>query len=233
MSRWLTVVACGLVWLLPGTVQAQPDKNIPAKLMSPIDFKGIDDPKTSLAEALTSFQDRFDLAFRVNERAFKTEQLMEVLRTEIANPNPILALPGGRFKDVLQAVLARVPVESGATFLVRDGYIEITTNLAARSEIWGDSFRGPFLPLIHLRGQDRLLVEYFHDVAQQGPLNVVIDPRLKDQLSGKVTIQLVNVPADTALNLLSEMGSVQTVRLRNVYYITTADRAVELRKSLP
>jgi hypothetical protein len=229
MSRLLTV-ALGVFLLGVGPAPAQPsDKWLPGKLLQPIDFSGFEDVNTRLIEAMDHLGAKFGLAFRINEKAFRAEQIAEVTRFEIANP-PIPPIPGTRLKVVLQALLERIPSTSGATYLIRDGYIEITTNEAARNEIWGEKAKGPFFPLVHTPGQDRPLQEVIDDIAVQGPLNVVVDPRVREALAIKVSVRLTNAPADTALDILSEMAGLKTVRLRNVFFITTPERAAELRK---
>src|SRR5262249_24106245 len=48
-----------------------------------IDFPGIDDPKTTLQQALAMLTDRYGLTFRVNEAAFKKEGFDDVLKTPV------------------------------------------------------------------------------------------------------------------------------------------------------
>lgn len=226
MSRWLVVGIVLFAW--PGLALAEPEKTLPEKLMAPIDFGGFDDTAMPLADGLEHLSKRYDVSFQVNEKAFRFEGVADVSKTPVADPRPVPVMPGARFKQVLQVILDRVP--SGATYLVRDGYLEITTIEAARLEIYGPDYGGPYFPLVHPRGQERPLAELFDDVANQGPVNVTIDPKVREKLNAKVTLKVVNVPADTALKILSEMAGVQTVRLRNVFYVTTPERAAELRK---
>jgi tetratricopeptide (TPR) repeat protein len=98
-----------------------------------IDWQGIDDPKTTLGEALEQLSKMNRVTFDINERAFKYEMLNDVNKTEIANPNP---LPGVKstLGTVLKRILARVPVPSGATYLIRRDVIEITTGTFASAE---------------------------------------------------------------------------------------------------
>ena len=91
-----------------------------------------------LNEALDFMAKRYGLRFQVNDRAFKYEQLMDVRRTPIAEqpiPRPAgLILPG----RVLEAVLVKVPVPSGAVFFIRpQGHIEITTKQFLLAELNG------------------------------------------------------------------------------------------------
>jgi tetratricopeptide (TPR) repeat protein len=98
-----------------------------------VKFQGFDDPKSTLVEALDQLSKRYDLAFDVNEKAFKFEMVPDVTKTEIAQPNPIPEM-NATLGTVLRKILARIPVPSGATFLIRKDVIEITTGQFAAAE---------------------------------------------------------------------------------------------------
>src|SRR5205823_4050884 len=88
-------------------------------------FKGIEDPKTTLGEALDQLSKVHDVTFDVNEKAFKFENLVDPLKAEIAaTPIPEFT---GTMSLMLKKMLTRVPVASGATYIIRRGVIEITT----------------------------------------------------------------------------------------------------------
>jgi hypothetical protein len=95
-------------------------------LSEPISFKGVDDPKTTLEEALDALGKTCNVTFDVNEKAFAFEQLKDVLKTEVAQPTPIPEMKA-TLATVLREILARVPVGSGATWVIRKDVIEITT----------------------------------------------------------------------------------------------------------
>src|SRR5262249_46892269 len=99
-----------------------------------IDFLGYDDPKTTLTEALDQLQKRYDMEIFINEKAFKFDQVMDVGKTEIAQPTPIPAMKGTRLGTVLKRILARVPAPSGATYIIRRDQVEITTGQFALGE---------------------------------------------------------------------------------------------------
>jgi hypothetical protein len=99
-------------------------------LLRPINFPGVEqDKSTTLEDVLEKLRKDHGLAYTINKRAFEHEGL---------NAPPVEYTPVVEAKDlrpmrstlarVLQAVLDRIPVPSGATFLVRDGGVEITTN---------------------------------------------------------------------------------------------------------
>lgn len=59
--------------------------------------------------------------------------------------------------------------------------------------------------------------------------NVVLDPRLKDKAKVAVTLKLDDVPLETAVRLLAEVADLGAVRMSNVLFVTTAERAEKLR----
>jgi len=231
MAKWAVMVLVGLALVAPTAARADDGRFAIANLLAkPIDFQGIDDFKTPLQEALDQLAKRYETPFAVNERAFRDEGVMDVLKLEIAQTTPVPPMPGSRYEAVLQRILARVPAPSGATFLIREGSIEITTNAASRAEIWGDEYPGPFLPLVHVHARKLPLDEVLKTVADRATLNIVVDPRAMEKAATDVTARLLNTPADTALDLLADMAGLQAVRVRNVFYVTTAEHAAELRK---
>ena len=104
-------------------------------LMSLVQYPGLDDPKANLVDDIDRLARVHRLTFDVNERTFKADQLADVLKIEIANPNAIPPMSAPLAK-VLNKILSRVPAPSGATFLLRKGgIIEITTEAAVRREL--------------------------------------------------------------------------------------------------
>src|SRR5262249_39782578 len=89
--------------------------------------------KTTFIEALDQMAARYNLVFDVNERAFKFENVMDVLKTQIADPNPIPRMETS-LGTVLKRILSRIPAPSGATYLIRRDVIEITPGQFATAE---------------------------------------------------------------------------------------------------
>lgn len=68
------------------------------------------------------------------------------------------------------------------------------------------------------------------DLAQRTSTNLVVDPRsAKDADAAKVTLKLDDVPLETAVRLMSEMAGLKPVRLGNVMFVTTEDRAEKIK----
>jgi hypothetical protein len=188
-------------------------------------FPGFDDPKTMLYEALDSLTKQYGVAFDVNERGFKWEQVNDVLRTEIAQPNPIPEMKNARLDMVLRKILGRVPVPSGATYLVRREAIEITTGHFQRAEIWSMEDPGPFLPPVSTALNNVPLGEALKVLGDRADYNVVLDSNVGEKAKTSVTATLYNVPLDTAVRLAANMADLRVVQVDNVLYVTTKERA--------
>ncbi|HZY83903.1 MAG TPA: hypothetical protein VFE78_03675 [Gemmataceae bacterium] len=230
------VVVLGLgarAWAAPAPGGARDRGDELADLLNKtVKFSGFDDPKTTLVEALDNLAKRYDLSFDVDEKAFKAEAVPEVLRTEIAQPNPIPEM-NATLGAALKKVLARIPVESGATFVVRREVIEITTVEALRKEIWGEDYHGPMLPLVRSNFEKLPLRDALRELAQQAEYNVVLDSAVAEEAAKTpVTAKLRNAPLDTAVRLLADMADLRSVQTANVLYVTTPEKADALRARL-
>jgi hypothetical protein len=193
-----------------------------------VKFPGFEDPKTTLIEALDQLAKMYDLSFDVNERAFKFEMVPDVLKTEVALPDPIPPM-NATPAHALRKVLARIPVPSGATFLVRQDTVEITTGQALRDEIWGANYRGPWLPLVYVRFEDVPLQEALRVLARQTDTNIVLDMDVGRRARAPVTARLRNAPLGVALRLLADMADLRAVQVANVLYVTTPRKADRLQ----
>jgi hypothetical protein len=103
-------------------------------LVQTVSFAGADDPKATVKDVLDQLAKRHDFAYTFNEKAFKYEMLNDVVKTEVANPSPLPPMRASLAR-VLAHVLSRIAVPSGATFLVREEGIEITTGQFQEAEI--------------------------------------------------------------------------------------------------
>jgi hypothetical protein len=213
--------------------KAKSDEGPAAKLAERFDFHGVDDPKATLQEILDLLSKNRDVAFEINERAFTFEQI-KAGEVAIADGKPIPGRKNARLDDVLNLVLARVQSANtgeSAVFLVRRDRIEITTGRALRTEIWGEGFNGPFLPLVNARLEKKPLDEALSQLADETDFNVVLDRRAADKASTPVSARFRNAPLDTAVRLLAESAELKVVQRDNVLFVTTAEHAAALEKA--
>ena len=103
------------------------------RLAQTIDYYGLDDPKATLPQALYLLARRYRLTFIINARAFKGVDLDDWDEYGVARPSqPETKAPMG---IVVNKLLARIRVPSGAVYVVRPHFIEITTRAAWLREL--------------------------------------------------------------------------------------------------
>jgi hypothetical protein len=201
---------------------AGPPEPLAVRLFRPIKFNGFADPKTTLGEALTHLGDLYDVTFDVNEAAFEAESLNDVRSTPIAR-RPIPRMTNTTLDRVLRTLLARLPVPSGAVYMVRgNNTVELTTAQAQRPEVWGGQYQGPYLPLVQARFDRRPLDEALRALAKQAAYSVVLDAHAGDRAKAPVSGAFANVPLDTAVRVLADMAGLKTAQGDNVLYVTAA-----------
>jgi hypothetical protein len=218
--------------LLFGAAPARADEPAPPRslelrnqLAASVSFGGFDDPKTTLAEALDQLAKRYNLTFDVNEKAFRADDLEDALKVMIAENNPIPPLPNATLATVLRKILSRVPAKSGAVYVIRRDHIEITTEAALRQEFYADRPRGPFPPLVCASFERTPLAVALRELAQDSGRNVLLDVRVEKEGKTPITVDLENVPLDTAVRLLANMAGLRSVVIDGVLYVTSIDNA--------
>jgi hypothetical protein len=205
--------------------------DVPAAALSKrVDMPGFDDARTTAHEALEFLTKNYGVSFDIDLKAFDAEGLRDVEGVLIADPKPIREIKNARLDHILSRVLAKIPSPSGATYLVRRDVIEITTTAAARAEVWGEGYDGPFLPLVNAHFQKVPLDEALARLADQAQFNVLIDKRVGDKATTAVGGRFRNLPLDTAVTLLAEMAELKVVHRDNALFVTTPDAAANLVK---
>lgn len=213
-------------------------------LFQTVDFPGLEDPRSTLSDALEQLSKRYGISFRLNEKAFKMDGLQEVGSSPVTQPTPIPPFKTS-LATILGIILDRVPAVTGVMYLVRKDHIEITTSLFVRAEL-GFRNERPLLPLVCDAFDKMPLAQILPRLAEtsgynvfgvncdaaasEASYNMVVDPRAKEQLETPITAQFNNVPVDTVLRLLTNMAGLSVVRLDNVFYVTTAENAKQLRE---
>src|SRR5438105_4858356 len=66
-------------------------------------------------------------------------------------------------------------------------------------------------------------------LAKETATNLVIDPRMAKEAQATVSVELDEVPLESAVRLLAEMAGLKPVRLGNVLFVTSKTAAVSLR----
>jgi hypothetical protein len=196
-----------------------------------ITFEG-DLTQTSLSELLGIMAKKYEINFVVRNEAFR-----EAGEANIADKKPhlwIARLDGLPLHQFLTLVLTSM----GAVPMVRNDYIEILPREAVLKEVGlveaineatlaGDpeavnrAQARLALPLVNVVVEDKPLPAVLAEVARVYDLNIVIDARLQKDIRGVVlTERLLNVPADTALELLAGQAGLTVTRKGNTFRVS-------------
>lgn len=199
------------------------------KLERPFDFGGMDDPKMTLSEALDQLEKRYSVPFVINQKAFVSENLVDVAKHEVANPNPLPSKRNTTLGQVLNMVLERIPSESGAMFVIRGNHVECTTRAAVRAEV-GRQEDEPLPPLVYAGIDKQPLEKVLQALAQRTGSNLVLDLRVGDKAKTLVSAEFKNVPLDSVVRVLTDMCDLRPVQMGNMTYITSPENAERLQK---
>ena len=205
------------------------------QLTATVIFEGFDDPRFTLQDALDYLADRYDLSFDVDEKAFAKAFGKKAPRSVLAEPvaanSPIPKMRGIALERVLKKILERIDVDSGATFLMHRDQIFITTGAAASKEILGDSSM-PLQRLIHRRMEKRLLVDALEEIAEYSDATVVLDESVGEKAKETVSARFLNATPETAVRIVADRSGLTVVRMDNVLYVTTREKAAKLREDV-
>lgn len=122
----------------------------------------------------------------------------------------------------LRTALRTVTSQHGLTFAVVGDHIlvsseEIVNHRQLRQRVSVD-----------LDGET--LAKAVKDLAQTTATNIVIDPRSQKAAGdAKLTLHLDDVPMETAIRLMAEVAGLKPVRMGNVLFLTTDERAEKLK----
>jgi hypothetical protein len=213
-------------------------------LLKTIKFGGYDG-EAPLQDALDQLDKIYNLRFTINEQAFRNEGLKpdQVYRINLCQDGELKPMDGTIFQ-VLQTILSRVPVESGATLMVRPNCIEITTRKAQIAEVFPDRAVGKSEkkteaprsfepPLVSVHLNEHTLLDAIWQMRRQCNVSFLLDPSLKGKQNTTLSLTLLNVPVDTAVTMITEVADLDYVWLDNAIFLTSKEKAEKLRKKWP
>ena len=225
VARFASLVAVGLL-VVPAFGQA-PRKDAAAemlaKLREPWKEPALADGR--LSDLITVMTEQYDLAVIVKEDEFKQAGMDAVRDRTVRFPLG----KGLGLRTVLNTVLAQV----NGTFLVRKDHIEfLPIALAGKLLAVGvDDGDGPprlAQMIVSAIVKEKPLNEVVADIAEEFDLNVVVAPQAGDSRMAFVSVRLLNVPADKALDVIATAADLRVVRKGNVFFITSRDHANEM-----
>jgi len=83
---------------------------------------------------------------------------------------------------------------------------------------------------VSLDVKEQPLKDSLKDLARTTGLNMVLDPRVAKQAQSPVSLQLDDATLETAVKLLAEIGNLKAVRMGNVLFVTSEERAEKIRR---
>jgi hypothetical protein len=190
--------------------------------------------KLKRAEILHILTEEVDVSMLQNA---KLGEVLNLLKEKIANQKgatlPIFVdtesfkvenpdAPPIEVGEVLDVALGQAAT-ANATFLIRQGKLEITTDRRADPPyLLGERVFAVF--------KNRPFGDALEELSEQTGVSIVIDPRVNDKINTPVTATFVNNSSlEVAVLILTNMVGVEPVLLRDVVYITTAENAQKLR----
>lgn len=199
---------------------AAPIPATPTKTASPMDAarKALDEvgdmnyQNKSLNEVIGDLKDKAQVSVSVDPLVYQ-------FGLDPNQPSVTVALKQVKLKDGLRQALAPFNLKCGLT---RDGlFISTEEGLTTRQ----------LRQRVSVDCDGTTLAAAVKQLAADCGANVVLDPRLKDKANAAVTLKLDDVPLETAVRLLAEVADLSAVRMSNVLFVTTPERAEKLRPS--
>jgi type II secretory pathway component HofQ len=121
-------------------------------------------------------------------------------------------------RDALRKVFGRFGYETG---IVRDGIFIATEEAIIQKQL---------RQRVAVDAEDRPLPQVLKALAQESGANIILDPRLaKKAQENLISITLDDVPLEVAVRLVAEVGSLRTIRMSNVLFVTDDARAEKLK----
>lgn len=210
------------------------EKDIVEELGKDVPWEALDDPKATLKDVLDLLQQKYKvrLSFSVNDKAFnKAFGEQKDVRDLVVGK--IDGGPSSRSK-LLKTILGKIDVPGGASFLVRRGSVEITTENAIREDLGLPLPRGmkegaPLPPLVYyMEFKGEKMADACKRMAAEKGATVVIDARVKKQAATKIEATFRNSSLPTALEVMADMAGLAVARKGNVYYVTTPENAKKM-----
>jgi len=182
--------------------------------------------KLKLRQVLEVFGDKFGgkLAILVDTEAFlvgqdrdKTPDLYE---EEVSLPYHPIKMT---LSTALRLILSQVG-KGEATYIIRQGYIEITTLKASSA---AHLLRQP---IVLASFDNRPLQEVLDQFSAESGLAIHLDPNVGKKGQTAIKAMFNNTSLEGALVTVTEMAELKYVALERAIYVTTAEKAAIMRK---
>jgi hypothetical protein len=166
----------------------------------------------TLDAAINQLHDTHKINFVLDRTAVAT------MGIDPMNGNPVsLDLTNVKLRTALRSLLAPLHL----TYAIIGDTVVITTEEAAvsrqlRQRVSIDLDRTALAPALK-------------QLARETATNLLVDPRVGKEAETPITLQIDDVPLETAVRLMAEMAGLKPARLGNVLLVTSKANAAELR----
>jgi hypothetical protein len=178
-----------------------------------------------LFELLQQLAKRHEVSFVIDEECFRTIGVQDI-KTKTAT------LTATQIRgQTLHQFLTTIFDNLGATYLIKGKTIEIVTPeyavRATKSAVHHDENGRKVLrePLVSAVFKEKPLNEAVASIAERYDLTVAVSPQAGDARMGFVTVRMLNLPADRALELVALQADLRVVRRGVAYLITSREHA--------
>jgi hypothetical protein len=196
-------------------------------LARPIDLEKEIEPNTPLKEALDFLAERHGFTYVFDRRSFDVIGVQKVEEQAVQLPR----LKGVPLSEVLRLLLTQLKGEAfTGCYLVRPGYLEITSTWKAMPEMWVGGLYGrpDSVPTVQASFHGTRLDEVLEDLAEQSGITIVLDRRVTQAIP--VTATFAGARVDRAVQLVADMADLQAVSLLDVIYVTSRGNARDLQE---
>jgi type II secretory pathway component GspD/PulD (secretin) len=184
-------------------LRANLDKNIT------IDYNG-----QSLTDVLNHFRDKTGVAINIDQAA-----LMQGVPVPDGNVGQVtLKATNEKASQVLRKLLNAHQL---CYILFEDSVLVTTEEMATMRQM---------RQRVSVDVEDMPFDKAVRNLAKNHGLNLVIDPKVMKQSEAPVSLQLENAGIETAVRLLAELANLKAVRMGNVMFVTTEEKAKKIRE---
>jgi hypothetical protein len=175
-----------------------------------LDFSG-----NSVMEALQQLKDKTNLEFNIDQVGIA----LTGFNVEQNNGEPVtIKSTGGKVNVALRKLLNTHQL----TYVIFEDSILITTpELAVHRQM---------KQRVTLDVDEIPLTKALRELARNYAFNLVIDPKIAKDSQKPISLTLDSASLETAVRLLAEMAGLKAVRMDNVMFVTSEERAEKLRK---
>ena len=192
-------------------------KHIRRKLQEMIETKDLSNLQ-NLKDALGYLRERYNLTILVDLRGFVNEE------TDLGSPYDIqVQLPVTQMKlhAALLALLNQLP--GRATFLIRDGRIDIVPAAAATGKVL-------LQQRVVAEYSDLALRDVLEDLSAKTGAGIVLDSRAKERGQDRISLTLNNTSLEDALIILTRQAGLRYEMLETSVFVTLPDEARPIQK---